>query len=350
MLGAGDAFLAGLLRGWLKGEDWEVSAAWANACGSLVVGRHGCAPAIPYWQELNAFMDASLNAAEIEVLHQSLNRRQHPKTPLYVLAFDHHDAFEEWESVLAPAQIQSLKRLIYGSLEQLHLRMEDTAFGLIIDDRYGSEVLSACEGKGLWIARAWKSPLLERGSVGAAQDPALAFRNWPRHHVVKILWRPEPASRSRQLRELFKVHEAATAWGLELLIEVIRPEQERHDLLQDMRDVYSKGIQVAWWKLPPYQDPVWWADCRKLIADEDPMSHGVLALGQGLAPAELLTRLRELRAVHAIEGCAVGRSFWLDPCRRYMRGEMTERECEKAIAQLVSGFVEGLSHESIKGG
>lgn len=58
VLGAGDAFMAGLLRGLLRGEPWEQAASYANACGALVVTRHGCAPAIPSWQELCYFMSS----------------------------------------------------------------------------------------------------------------------------------------------------------------------------------------------------------------------------------------------------------------------------------------------------
>ncbi len=47
VLGAGDAFISGFLRGWLKDESYEKCCAYANACGALVVSRHGCAPAIP---------------------------------------------------------------------------------------------------------------------------------------------------------------------------------------------------------------------------------------------------------------------------------------------------------------
>ena len=57
VLGAGDAFMAGLLRGLLRGESWEKAATYANACGALVVTRHGCAPAIPSKQELDYFID-----------------------------------------------------------------------------------------------------------------------------------------------------------------------------------------------------------------------------------------------------------------------------------------------------
>lgn len=65
VLGAGDAFMAGLLRGLLRGESFEKAASYGNACGALVVTRHGCAPAIPSWQELCFFMSAYKNNADV---------------------------------------------------------------------------------------------------------------------------------------------------------------------------------------------------------------------------------------------------------------------------------------------
>ena len=57
VLGAGDGFMSGLLRGLLRGKPWEVATTYANASGALVVTRHGCSPAIPYFDELNYFID-----------------------------------------------------------------------------------------------------------------------------------------------------------------------------------------------------------------------------------------------------------------------------------------------------
>ncbi|CAM2852639.1 IolC/IolB transferase kinase protein [Legionella steigerwaltii] len=56
VLGAGDGFMAGLLSALLKGQSWEIATACANASGALVVTRHGCAPAIPYKEELEYFI------------------------------------------------------------------------------------------------------------------------------------------------------------------------------------------------------------------------------------------------------------------------------------------------------
>lgn len=56
VLGAGDAFMSGLLRGLLRGESWQKSTAYANACGAIVVTRHGCAPAMPNFEEMQELL------------------------------------------------------------------------------------------------------------------------------------------------------------------------------------------------------------------------------------------------------------------------------------------------------
>ena len=43
VLGAGDAFSAGFLSEWVRGADYPHCTRVANACGALVVSRHGCA-------------------------------------------------------------------------------------------------------------------------------------------------------------------------------------------------------------------------------------------------------------------------------------------------------------------
>ena len=57
VLGAGDAFASGFLYGYLKGWDWQRSARMGNACGAIVVTRHGCANFMPYEQEALVFVE-----------------------------------------------------------------------------------------------------------------------------------------------------------------------------------------------------------------------------------------------------------------------------------------------------
>lgn len=68
VLGAGDAFIAGLLKGLLCGETWEVATRYANASGAIVVTRHGCAPAMPYFNEVQEFISQSQNGSQQELV------------------------------------------------------------------------------------------------------------------------------------------------------------------------------------------------------------------------------------------------------------------------------------------
>jgi 5-dehydro-2-deoxygluconokinase len=55
-LGAGDAFASGFLYGRLHGWDCRRSARMGNACGAIVVTRHGCANFMPYEAEALEFV------------------------------------------------------------------------------------------------------------------------------------------------------------------------------------------------------------------------------------------------------------------------------------------------------
>jgi len=58
VLGAGDAFAAGFLYGHLRGWDWQRSARMGNACGAILVTRHGCANFMPSEAEALEFVAA----------------------------------------------------------------------------------------------------------------------------------------------------------------------------------------------------------------------------------------------------------------------------------------------------
>lgn len=57
ILGAGDAFGAGFLYGYVRGWGWYKSARLGNACGAIVVTQHGCANFMPTLPEVEAFVE-----------------------------------------------------------------------------------------------------------------------------------------------------------------------------------------------------------------------------------------------------------------------------------------------------
>jgi len=58
VLGAGDAFAAGFIYGRTQGWDWVRSARLGNACGAIVVTRHGCANFMATLEEALGLADA----------------------------------------------------------------------------------------------------------------------------------------------------------------------------------------------------------------------------------------------------------------------------------------------------
>ena len=99
VLGAGDAFLSGFLRGWLRGEEIATCATWANACGAFAVSRLLCAPEIPTWEELQYFLKhgspykALRKDEAINHVHWATTRREQPPK-LLALAIDHRMQLE----------------------------------------------------------------------------------------------------------------------------------------------------------------------------------------------------------------------------------------------------------------
>ncbi|RJL04114.1 5-dehydro-2-deoxygluconokinase, partial [Paracoccus siganidrum] len=106
VLGAGDGFFSGLLKGWLDDAPWPRALEYANACGAFAVSRHGCTPAYPSLAELEFFLKRGVlrpdlrNDAELEQVHRATNRRNPGAgdwSTMRVFAFDHRAQLEEME-------------------------------------------------------------------------------------------------------------------------------------------------------------------------------------------------------------------------------------------------------------
>lgn len=125
VLGAGDAFMSGLLRGYINGESWEQSCRYANACGALVVSRHGCSPAMPTKEELDYYLENESDIprpdqdAALNHLHR-VTTREKEWPELCVLAFDHRAQFVEMarQADIDVSHIPYLKKLIWQAAQE----------------------------------------------------------------------------------------------------------------------------------------------------------------------------------------------------------------------------------------
>jgi len=360
VLGAGDAFMAGFLRGWLRGEAIERCAAYANACGALVVSRHGCAPAMPSWIELQHFLAHGSREravrfdADLEHLHRATTRlRDWPE--LAVLAFDHRVQLEELAVVAgrsdgaidasARERIARFKRLVAAGGQRG--ASASTGFGVIVDGRYGEDVLPMLTGGAGWIARPVELPGSRPLAFEGGADVALTLRDWPTEHVAKclVLFHPDDdaALKAAQLERLGALQAACIATDRELLIEVIPPREMAggDDVLARALDaIYAAGIRPDWWKLPPPGSDAAWDRIAESIARHDPHCRGVLLLGLEASEGEL-ARSFERAAPHAIcRGFAVGRSIFAPAAAAWFAGSASDDEVVADIAARYGRLVD----------
>ena len=94
VLGAGDAFMSGFLRGWLREEPLETCSAYANAMSRLL-----CSAEYPTWAELSGFLKrgsphrALRQDQDLNHIHWATTRR--PASPtIMALAIDHRAQLE----------------------------------------------------------------------------------------------------------------------------------------------------------------------------------------------------------------------------------------------------------------
>ena len=148
VLGAGDAFASGLMKGLLDGLDFHGAARIANACGAIVVSRHACAPAMPTPAELEHwFSGARLPKVDADPLLAHLHRvtASRPAWPeLNVMAFDHRSQFEAMarEAGAPLSRLPVLKSLLLKAAEQVETQHGlQGRIGVLIDGRWGFDAL-----------------------------------------------------------------------------------------------------------------------------------------------------------------------------------------------------------------
>jgi 5-dehydro-2-deoxygluconokinase len=355
VLGAGDAFLSGFVYGWLSGKPLVECGRLGNACGALVVSRHGCTPAMPSRAELEEFMDRSeavrrpdLDERIAHIHHATTVRRT--REELHVLAFDHRRQLEELadEHGAPRSRIAAFKDLIARAVETVASRSSDRdRLGVIVDARHGAAVLSRLGGRGFWIGRPIETP----GSRPVAFDPpdnvALHLSSWPATHVIKCLvfYHPDDPAELRlaQERRIRELYGAAQALDRDLLLEIICSARglpvDDATTVRVLKRIYNLGVRPAWWKLEP-QSSASWRSITEVISERDPFCNGVLLLGLD-APEEVLRRAFETAVEAPIcRGFAVGRSIFNPAARAWFAGRMNDDDAVADIAARYERLIE----------
>ncbi|WP_077035993.1 5-dehydro-2-deoxygluconokinase [Pelomonas sp. KK5] len=357
VLGAGDAFLAGLLGSLLQGQDWAEAARVANACGAIVVSRHACSAAMPTPAELRHWFEGRRHGARVDADQQlaHLHRVTAPRPAwdeLCVMAFDHRSQFHDMARAAGAdeSRIPVLKRLLVRAVEQVERShaLQGHAGVLIDGGDYGRDALAGATGRGWWVGRPVELPGSRPLRFDGTRSIGSALLNWPTEQVVKCLvhYSPDDATELRLAQEdaLLELWEATRSSGNELLVEVIPPRAltraggEDEAVLRALTRLYNLGIRPEWWKLAPLQ-PAGWAALAQLLAERDPHCRGAVILGLN-QPLDYLVRSFAEATDPVVKGFMVGRSLWGDASLRWLQGGLDDAGLVDAVARNYATLVE----------
>ena len=348
VLGAGDAFLSGLLASLLQGKDWADATRVANACGAIVVSRHACSAAMPTPAELAHWFGGSRNPkvdADQELAHLHRVTAARPDwQDLCVMAFDHRAQFYDIARAAgaSEARIPALKRLLVQAAEQVERsRQLQGHTGVLIDGGdYGSDALASATGRGWWVGRPVELPGSRPLRFDGTRSVGSALVHWPTEQVVKCLvhYHPDDAYelRLKQEQKVLELWEATRESGNELLLEIIPPKAltaagtEDQAVLRSVKRFYNLGVKPEWWKLAPMQ-PEGWAALEALLAERDPNCRGAVILGLN-QPLDFLADSFLHATSPVVKGFMVGRTLWADASLRWFRGELDDAALINEVA------------------
>lgn len=347
VLGAGDAFMSGLLRGYLNDESWDDACRYANACGALVVSRHGCAPAMPTYYELNDYLHRMQDVSRpdkdqrLNHLHRTTTRKnQWPE--ICVFAFDHRKQLLDMVQAagVSESQIPQLKRLLLKGVQAAASEAGlQHNIGILADGSYGQDVLNAVSGQGWWIGRPIELPgsrplRLEHGDIGSQ------LVSWPLEHVVKclIFYHPADSDNIRMQQETLvqEVYNACCQSGHELLLEIILPhdnaDRDERYYTDIVERFYQLGVQPDWWKLPALQNQHW-QNISALIDHYDPQCRGIVILGLDAPLEHLKQGFAAAADIPWVKGFAVGRTIFAEPSRQWLAGRYSDAQLIEEMKQ-----------------
>jgi 5-dehydro-2-deoxygluconokinase len=344
VLGAGDAFMSGFLCGWLPGEPLEICCQYANAAGAIVVSRHGCAPAMPTWPELQKFLSMAARPEKLredvafEHLHWATTRHP-PREEVYILAVDHRTQIETLAAQTGNGidRIGKFKSLALDAVERVG--KGDSRFGILLDGRHGSDALARAADLPYWIGLPIELPQVWPLEFESSPDVATELLQWPRNHTVKCLcfFHPndEREGRERQERQLLRLFDACRKTGHEFLLEIISARDHVVDSMtvsKVIQRLYDLGIKPDWWKLEPVADAQSWRNIEAAILANDPYCRGVVLLGLAATEETLRASFESVASVRIVKGFAVGRTIFNEAAQAWFSGKIGDEEAIDMLA------------------
>jgi 5-dehydro-2-deoxygluconokinase len=265
---------------------------------------------------------------------------------LTVLAIDHRSQFDDLiqEFDCAEERVAEFKNIAFAALDKV--AGGKPQFGLIVDERFGADVLTAAADHPYWVARPIEVPRSRPIEFDGIPDVGLELNRWPANQVVKCLAFYDAADphdlRERQERQLLRLFHACRQTGHELLLEILPPEgvEDENSTARALERLYAIGIMPDWWKLEPSANAGAWQKIVALIEQNDPLCRGVVLLGLSAPVPELVESFEAAAPFRLIRGFAVGRTIFHDVARDWLSGSVSDEGAIDVMASRLSTLVD----------
>jgi len=300
--------------------------------------------------------------------------------PLFIMAMDHRASFGKTlfgvkDDDPDPDRVAAMKSAKWMILEGLRAALPAMTYGragVLVDERYGQDVIDAVKGDG--EVGAGQRPVVLAIPVEASGhdwftlewgDQWLGHVEAIRPDYAKVLVRDnpdfDPAEREQQFGRLAQLSSGLHGIGVPLLYELLVPatgaqlDRAGHDtgaydrdlrpglVAQVIADNQAHGVEPTLWKVEGLET----AEAAQQVADQARAGGrraDLIVLGRD-APAERLDHWLEVASqVSAFVGFAIGRSIWEDAVRAYEASGPDEAAASTARDQVAERYLGFVAH------
>lgn len=290
------------------------------------------------------------------------------KGSLFMLPFDHRSSFEKGffgidgrtETAHERAEISRYKKIIYdGFVEAISAGIPRKNAGILVDEKYGADILRDAKALGCWTACCVEKSGQEEFEFEYGNEfKEHIFRVLP--DFVKVLVRYNPEGdievNQRQTQRLKILadfcHANSFRFMFELLVPATNAQQgklendlKRYDrelrpnlMASSIKNFQDAGIEVDIWKVEGLHTK---ADYEK-IANQALVNGrndvALIVLGHGEEREAVKVWLSVAAQVSAFRGFAIGRTVWEESLKKLKAGHLSASEASAEIAKQYRSF------------
>ena len=364
VLGAGDAFMSGFLRGWLREENLEKCALYGNACGALVVTRHGCSTSSPSFEEMDYFIKYFDEVKDLA--HQPIMNQMHLRTELgnpqkndlLILDLGNQIQFEKscLDKGISLDLISEFKEQVHEGFKSVIKSNHNYNQAILVDTKYCQNILKNSGNTDYTIGVPIEIPNSLNLELFSDKSLYKHLLERPVSWFVKVICyynlRMSSKGKNELLVKLRKLNDICISLKRKLMIElkiqdsfgennssVILDNQKSHDypLSHAISELYRAGIHPFWWAIKTPNNEKDWDEITKKLDEFDPFV-GVIIMDDEASLINFKSSLSIANSSSYNCGFAIGSSIFWKTWEKFIHEEINKSE----IAELVSSNYQSL--------